>query len=82
MPAFMAAINYFTEVVTIFHADTNDAEVVQPYFTDLVQILEREHERATAGLVTVPIPSFERLSYIATQCTGRMKKPAQLSQWR
>jgi hypothetical protein len=64
-PAFAAAISVFTQMVTIFHEDTNDALLVQPFFTDLADILEREYDRATAGMVTVPIPTIDQLNYLA-----------------
>jgi hypothetical protein len=63
--AFAAAISYFTSVVAIFHADTNDAPTVQPYFTDLATLLDQNYEKAVAGLTTVPVPSESELNLLA-----------------
>jgi hypothetical protein len=61
LPGFVTAIKIFTSIIAIFHADTNDARTVQPYFTDMATILERQHRTATDGLVMVPIPALDLL---------------------
>jgi hypothetical protein len=75
LPAFVLAISIFTGVVAIFHEDTNDAPTVQPYFTDLATLLETHHEKATNGLLTVPIPSIDDLIALssASDQTGPLK---------
>jgi hypothetical protein len=65
--AFAAAISYFTSVIAIFHADTNDAPTVQPYFTDLATLLDQNYQIAVAGLTTVPVPSSNVLELLALE---------------
>src|SRR6516162_4398252 len=64
LPAFAVAICIFTAMTAMFHYQNPD--FLRPICTDLATFLEDNHQKATDGLVMVPIPNYVILVFMAT----------------